>query len=202
MKKLFITLGLIFLSSVAHADLFGSVKDKSVSVVYKLAVAANASTHTILIDVSNTSSWPHKDTRQINISDIRIGVDKTAASTCTVNIGVVNFVNASTGSVTWFYSQNSERNVSNTNVNPFTNYHETFVRAKVNPSTTPDQNGSTPYILSNQTLSGSTVYQLDVNLPNPASTAAAPGVGDIVMNVANGTVALEVYVEVIYHSQP
>ena len=203
-SKLFIFTSLLFgLSSAAHADLFGSVKDKSVAVTYKLAVAATITTHTVVIDLSDTSNWPHKETGQINISDIRVSIDKTAASTCTIQIGVVNFVNASTGSVTWFYSQNSERNVSNTNINPFTNYHETYYRCRVNPGTTPNTNGSTPYILSSQTTTASTVYQDDLNLPSPVGTGTTkPGVGDIVMMVQNGAVALEVYVEIIYHSQP
>ena len=202
MKKLLLSIGLLFTTSLAHADLFQSVKDKSMTVSYRLAVAGAVSTHTILVDLSSTTIWPHKDVGQLNISSIRLNIDKTAASTCTVQIGVVNFVSGSTGSVTWFYTQNSERNVSNTNIQPLINLHETFYRCRVDPNSRVDQDGSTPYLLSSVKTSGSTIYQTDVILPNPANVSITPGTGDIVMNVSNGTTAVEVYVEVTYHSQP
>ena len=184
----------------AHAWFFQEVPDKTVTVRYRLAVSANVSTAAVVIDLSDTTNWKHTETGQINISSIKLDIDKAAASTTTVKMGVVNFVDSSTGSVTWFYAKESALNVSNSNAVDFLSYVPNYLRLKVNPASTPQTDGTTPYLLSNDTTSGSTTYQTDVNLPSPAGVTA-PGAGDVILAVTNGTAAVTVNVEVQYHAE-
>jgi hypothetical protein len=192
---------LAFSHTAAHAWIFQEVPDKTVTVRYRLAVAANVSTAAVVIDLSDTANFKHTDTGQLNISSIKLDIDKAAASTTTVRLGAVNFVDSSTGSVTWFYAKESGLNVSNSNTVDFLSYVPNFLRLKVNPAATTQTDGSTPYLLSNDTTSGSTIYQTDVNLPSPiAAGVSAPGPGDVVMLVTNGTAAVTVNVEIQYHA--
>lgn len=200
MKKLLGFLGLMFMGSLAHADLFDYVRDKAVSVHYNQDMAAALlSTATVIVDLSDTTNWPHKDNGAINISSIRIEVDKAAASTTTVRLGVVNFINTSTGSVTWFYTSGNELNVSNTESVGYASFGEGFLRLKATQTATPTD-GTTHYVISNEKTSGSTVYQTDVKLPSLITAGTAPGLGDIVMEVTKAAAAVNVTVDLIYFS--
>lgn len=197
---LFATLALLGPLRPAHAWFFQEVPDKTVTVRYRQAVAANISTAAVVVHLADTTTWPHSDTGQLNVSSIRIEIDKVAASTGTVKLGVVNFVDSSTGSVTWFYSKESTTNVSNTNVKDYLSYVPNYLRLKVNPAAVPSTAGTTPYLLSNDTTGGSTTYQTDVKLPSPAGNTA-PGAGDIVMFANSGSGAITVNLEIQYHAE-
>jgi hypothetical protein len=189
--------GLILMAGFSHAALF---EDDVFLVKHRLAVAAaTTSTAVVVIDLSNTTSWPHKETGEIIIDSIRYDVDKVAASTGSVKVGVITYINASTGTVTWFLNREFEKNVSNTQISAIQAYTEFPVRCRVDPLT--PFTGSTPYILSNETTTGSTTYQSDVNLPSPVGNTS-PGVGDIVFAVTKDpTNAATVSIEIRYRSK-
>lgn len=181
-ERILLVLGLVFgCAGVAQAN---TLEDKTSTVRYRLNVAANVSTAAVVVDLSDTVNWPHKQNRELSVVSLRVEVDKLAASTCTVKVGVVNFVNASTGSVTWFHVIESTVNTSNTNIQEFSLFTPNYVRLRVD-SAGNAVNGLTPYLLSNDKTSGSTTYQTDVPLPTPAGNAA-PGRGDIVLFVQSG----------------
>lgn len=177
------------------------LRSKSIQAHYNLAVAADISTHTVLIDLNTAWPNPTQQTGAIKITGLSVQIDKTAASTATVRIGVINSINASTGSVTWFYELKNQRNVSNTNNNPIINTDNAIRDLTVIPPTpNTGADGTTPYLISNITTSASTIYQTDVRLPSPIGVAGTlPKLGDVVMNVINGTVAIDVLVDVLYH---
>ena len=202
LTRLFLFVSALFaLCAPARAWVFEEVPDKNVTVTYRLAVAANVSTAAVLVDLSDTTNFPHKQTGVLNISSIQIEIDKAAASTTTVKIGVVNFVDSSTGSVTWFRRVEALANVSNTNVELFRSYTPNFLKLRVNPAGTPLTDGSTPFLLSNDITTGSTIYQNDVALPSPISTGGSvPGVGDLVLFAQTYTGAVTITVEVQYHA--
>lgn len=191
--------GLLAVSVPARAWVFEEVPDKNVTVTYRLAVAANVSTSAVVVDLSNTTNFPHKQTGVLNISSIGIEIDKAAASTTTVRLGVINYVNSSTGSVTWFRKIEGNLNVSNTNIVDFRSYTPNFLKLRVEQSSTPDADGATPFLVSNDTTSGSTIYQTDINLPSPIGGSAC-GPGDLVLSVVNGNGAVVVSIEVQYHA--
>lgn len=202
MKKRCLTALVVAMACLGRAHAYDAKTDMGRTVLYKISVAAGVSTAAVVIDLSNNTSWPHRRSNEIYIQSARLMVDKLAASTCTVKLGVVNFVNASTGSVTWFKELPSARNASNTNFfdPPYT---EVYYDALVQRASTNDTDGATPYILSNDKTSGSTIYQNDVILPSPLTTGTIPAVGDIVLSVVNSdsSNAIDVYAEVIYFAE-
>lgn len=160
------------------------------------------STTTILVDLSSTTVWPHKGTREININSIRFVLDKAASGTFAARIGVVTYVDVSSGSVTWFWRNPTALNVSNTANVHFTT-GDYFYRTRVDPLVPVSvTDGATPYIMSNEKTSLSTIYQTDVKLPTPASASGvAPGVGDIVLDIVKGASSQSISVEVVYYAE-
>lgn len=187
----------------AKAGPFNDFQDRTVTVKYRIALtAAIASTDTVLIDLSDTTNWPHKDTGAINITSIRIDTDKVAASTASVRIGVVNFVDSSTGSVTWFTGKEGDLNASYVDESPFLNLTPCFYKCRVNNNGA-SVDGSTPYLFSNFKTSGSTIFQTDVVLPSLATSgSSAPGVGDIVAQIDKTSAAAATFnIEITYFSE-
>lgn len=200
LTKFFTFTALLFCVSQAQAWVFEQIPDKTVAVKYRHSLAANTSTNTILIDLSDTTNFPHKETGQINISSIRVEFDKAAASTGTIKLGVVTYVNSSTGAVTWFYGKESLFNVSNAEPTDILNQSPNFYKLKVRPNGE-GTNGSTPYVLSNDTSGFVTTFQTDVVLTTPTGTMAAPGLGDIVFQGSSGAATVVINIEVLYHSE-
>lgn len=184
-------------------DFWSLVKDQTVvaSSTWTFSTAVT-STATILIDLSDTTNWPHKKNRQINISSIRMIVDKAAAGTFAARVGVVTFVDVSSGSVTWFWHLGSGLNVSNTANSQLTT-GEYFYKCRVNPLVPVSvAEGTTPFIISNSKTLGSTVYQTDVPLPSLLPVGPVfPGVGDIVMDISKGSTLQSLQVEIAYHAE-
>lgn len=154
-----------------------------------------ASTHVVVIDLSDTANYPHKFTGAINVMALRISVDKIATSSGTIKIGVVSGCSVSIGTVTYFAELTYDRSAAGTEVVGNWVYNSGFVRTKV------DSNEATPYIASNDRLLASTAFQTDVVLPSIPGNSA-PGKGDIVLTyTASGSGATDISVEVVYNSE-
>lgn len=153
------------------------------------------STSAVLVDLSDTVNYPHRQTGAINVSSVRIDMGKVAATTGTLKIGVVTKVDTSSGSITWFFGHSFDRDITGTHITENSNYSDVSVRTRVVA-------GSCTYIVSNDKDTNSTVFQTDVNLPTTFGTDTAPGVGDIVFKyTANGTTAADINIELVYFSE-
>jgi hypothetical protein len=205
MKKLLSFLGLMLLgTSFCHADLFDLSKSKEYTIHYAtLSVAGfSGTTNYILIDLSDTVNWPHDKTGEIHITDVYMNIDKAAASTSEVRLGVVNFVNESTGSVTWFDRYANNLNVSNTPGSIFKSYQDNGINTRVKPSSTPNTDGSTPQILSSQKTSGSTDFQNDVGIYTILGTQVFPQRGDIILQITKSGAVIDYEMVIRYYSMP
>lgn len=211
MKKfLFLAFALIVPHGTLRAGLFDSVADRTVSVNYRLEVASGTTatvgttTNTVVIHLSsttyNSTAWRHTGTREINISAIRCQIDKVAASTGSLRIGVVNAIDLSSGSVTWFYHKSFEKNASNTG-DDYNNADAAYFKTRVENGADQNSDGVTPWLLSSDITSDSTLFQSDVSLGSPVG-GTIPGKGDIVMQVTNRDWAniLFVNLEILYHT--
>ncbi len=166
----------------------------TVTVHSTFTVATGVSTTTIVIDLNASTTtigqaaWPHKERRELNISSIRFDLDKVAASTATIKLGVVTFVSTTTGCVSWFYNKTMMTNLSNTTNIEFLNYNPNYLRLRVEPVTSGE--GATPYLISNDRTCDNANYQSDLAIPSTyTGTPAYPGVGDVVLWVFNGGAA-------------
>lgn len=209
MKKVIGFISLMFLGSfgslvsLVHADLFDMQKGREVEVYFSSASAFLGSTTYMLIDLSDTTNWPHVQKSGFHITGIDYQIDKAAASTTTVRIGVVNFVNASTGSISWFSSYKGDLNASNTNVAPFKDYNDLGIYTKVKAASNPDADGSTPFFVTNDKTQGSSAFKLFTNIPTILGGSAVPAVGDIVIEINKPATATNINynIRVKYYSE-
>ena len=197
MKKLLF--GLLMLTGVsAHAIDFQVSREESSYVKYFFD-GINASTSVILIDLSDSTNFPHSQTGYANITNLRVNVDKVAGSTMTIKVGVLSAVSGTVGTVEWFYSKILDADTVGTHQVENINYAPGVIRTYVNSS------GATPYILSSDATTGSTVYQTDVGLPTTNATGGAvfPAVGDIILRVDYevGAAASDITVEGMYFTK-
>lgn len=197
MKKIALLLWLGLIAPMLHAGPLDSLFGDRYTLHYSTQVTAT-STYTILVDLSSTTVWPHKETGFIEIGKIKVSIDKIAASTGSIKIGVVTFSSTTAGNVEWFYSNQYEREVSNAKILDTQNFDDdNVIRAKVD-STDPTLNGTTPFIVTNDTLEGSTVIQNDVRLPTMLGGQVFPSPGDIIFTYTKdgaNTVTINVLIE-------
>lgn len=201
MRQLIYALPFLLLAEFSQAGIFGYGADKTVFVKYSFAVAsANESTSTIVIDKSDTTNWPHTNSNHIAITGIDLDVDKVAAATATIKLGVVNFVDATNGSITWFWARNYGLNVSNTETKVSEMYYPLAIKTKVN-LVSGGADGTTPFLISDDTVSNSTTFQNDVLLSSVSGSQIAPDEGDIVMQViSDSSNALTVDLHLWYYT--
>lgn len=195
MKKLFAALLFLgFCSGVAHAR-----TDENVRLTGRVAkytfTGITASTSSVLIDLSDQANFRHQQTGEVVITGIRVVVDKVAASSGTVRLGVVSAVSATNGTVKYFYEKPFEKDTVGTHLVEWFNINPVPVRTIV------DSAGLTPGFVSNVQDASDTTYQTDVRLNTPVGTTF-PAVGDIIFRLAMaGTTALNCTVEVYYYTE-
>jgi len=200
----FLAFPLMF-SAISHGYEYESNPDKAVLAHFRLSVPIGhqlqTSTNVIVIDLSSAGvtneGFPHEFSNgYIEIYSIELDIDKVAASSASVRIGVVTFVNASTGAVSWFWAKEHPTNVNNTNLHGCFNYWPYSLKTKVVPN---HGDGLTPFLITSTKTLESVDYQTDVELVSPAGAESGPpGKGDIVMEVENGSGVTLVDLRILY----
>lgn len=196
MKRALLLLAALASAGLAHAGPFewAARQDAATAVFAWTDVAASSSA--IIVDLSDTSGFPHKLTGQVNVAGIRVDIGKVAASSGTIKVGVVTRVDATNGDVKWFFNHTfgDDATGSPTHYSEASNFSEVSVRAKV-------KDGTTPYLASKLTTANSTTFQTDVNLPTTIGNGP-PGVGDIVVQYTTaGTSATDISLELVYFTE-
>lgn len=173
-----------------------NVVDDAIKIHYRTQVTA--STHAILVDLSDTSTYPHGHlgTKNAIVLKSSILADLPASSSGTAKLGVVTFVNDSTGTVQYFdecfwYDTDARTIQCETNsAPPFTNL---LTKPVINSA------GTMQNVVSNDTLDGSADFQADVALPTSAGGHTAPGLGDIILTITDDSAtAVNLLVELWY----
>lgn len=195
MKKLMLALAALAVTTPAFAAWSESIfRDNAVQVVYT-SPAVTGSTAAIVVDLSNTTNWPHKNTGSIDISGIWVDFDRTGTSTSTVKIGVLTSVDASSGNVTYFWIAGNTVNHVATQ-GPVSPNLGSLLRTEVT------SDGVTPFILSNNKHTASAIYKTTITLPTPNGTFVAPAAGDIVVYIeGSAAAAITATVHLLYTSE-
>lgn len=171
------------------------------------------STTTVVVSLSSqtlagTNIWPHPlNARSIIVDTLQVEIDKLAATTAGVKIGVVREVNDSSGTVTWFDTCNSTINVSNTNNFQLVQYANGGLNTRVNnvAQVTGANTGTNPWILSNDLNQASAFYSSSstaAGLRYPSVISQTPiyrmQVGDIVSQIITSAAA-NIAIQIRYH---
>jgi hypothetical protein len=133
-----------------------------------------ASTWAVLIDLSDTTNFPHDNTGRIDISQISMQVDRGSNSVGLMQIGVVTRVDGVNGDVSTFGALRFENN-SDTHVVRDVNLSPSQIKCGV-------ADGITSSMITNAAILNDTGLQTDVALGSPRGAATVnPSVGDIVI---------------------
>ena len=163
----------------------------SVTSALEVTTPISATTRYILVDRSDIANFPHDTDAALRIETLILHLKKLAAAgVWVVRIGVVEEVDATNGSVKFFHSVVLGDQPSIDLVIPFSNSKR--LGMSLDPANT--------QFVSTADVSGSTNWQTDVNLVNPAGTTVGPGAGDIVIEIEEvaGTTTLTFSITAIY----
>jgi len=154
-----------------------SLKDSTMAATYSLSNITTSS-WAVLIDLSDTVNWPHKNTGAIDLDFVSIQVDKPNATTGSLSVGVVTRVDGTNADITIVrglsFSNASENSlIRASNFNPF--------RVKCDVV-----NGIMPYFPTNTKLLATTEVQSDVALDSHRGAATVfPAVGDVLIRFSH-----------------
>lgn len=157
------------------------------------AEAVAADTAYVLVDLSDSTNFPHTETNWINVLGLMASVETQTDGDYDLWIGVISEVDATNGTAEWFDVLHCEALQNATDDQG----HFDFVRDYTLGGAAPDGincrvvSGATPYLATNQTQAGNTNWQTDTGLASPVGAAGGatgkPGAGDIVLWVEEVT---------------
>ncbi len=188
MRKIILFALAFGIAGFAQARPWGARETSNVMVNHVIADNI-ASTATILIDLSDTSNYPHNYTGSIDISFLKISVDKVDIATGSVKVGVITEISAvdATG---YFFAD-----LAFSTANVSAHIEKTF---NVTPSTIRTLiKGTTPfYFVTDDIFEADSQFQNDVLIPTAAGGNANAGKGDIVVvvgarNAAQATISIQ-----------
>ncbi len=133
------------------------------------AVDVAATTRYILVDKSS-SSYPHVAAAELFPKSLNIQLDKEGTGDWILRVGVVEEVDATNGSVTFFHVRQLRAG------HTILNEHVPLI---LKPGRTLDNLTA----ISSEDVDGSTNWQTDVTLANPTGSNTGPGAGDIVLEL-------------------
>lgn len=150
------------------------------------AEAVAASTPYVLIDLSDSTNFPHTSTGSVRLLGLFLNAEK-ASGIFDVWVGVVTENDATDGSVTWLYRFDLQF-LGAAGMEP-KHYVVDFTLGGANPegANCAVISGATPRLISNQTQADNVNWQNDVNRASPAGSTTKPGAGDIVVWVEEVT---------------
>jgi len=186
MKRLSALLVILFLTGVCHAELF--TRERSNKFLSYSSVDNVASTHTIAVDLSDTSGYPHDRTGSLTISSVEIDVEKSTGATGTIRLGVITRVDNTNGDISYLLDY------------PFEKTTETSLDfgSNVSPSLI---NLKRSYVTNVSSLSA-TAFQADVLLPTSIGGNKAPSVGDLILSVIRtNSEAINFVLKIFYQSE-
>jgi len=174
----------------------GAVK---LAVLDKRDAALSADEAFVLVDLSDTTNFPHTETGKVRLYRIELDMEMDTAGDFDIYIGVIVEVDATNGTAEWidvFRFRVDEAPADNTS-----HYH--LVREYYGLDLEVDGSNDTLYnVVTNSEQAGSTNWQTDVSLDSPVGdTSSAPGDGDLVMFVDQTAGNLYIAVKVFYRTE-
>ena len=168
-----------------------------------------ATTPYVLIDLSDTTNFPHHDTNMIIVRSIHFDAFLSAHSAVwTAQFGTIIEVDATNGTANVFaglamFNQDGG-NLQYSKAWDFN--HRDYMHNTVGLNTLVDTTAGSEkleLITTNATDAGSTNWQTDTNLASPAGTTTAPGAGDMVLLLTEllGTATINGNITVVYSTK-
>lgn len=160
--------------------------------------ALTATTPYVLVDLSDTTNFPHVSTTGLHLLGLILSTEKAGDGQHDVWVGVVTENDATNGSATWVHCFHIEK-VNN----PTDSTDQRFMTADFGAGIDLTViSGALAGFASNLTQAGNVNWQNDTNRVSPVGSTTKPGVGDLVLWVeeVGGTGTIDFCLTVLYKS--
>lgn len=177
-------------NSEGRADVVQHAHIDSGAIHFHLAGLGVATTRYILIDISDTTNYPHNNTDYAHIEWIELEVDGSAAAAYTVNLGFLENVDADNGD-RYIVKHWSGTRTAGQSIRQLDNLYPNGWRMR-------SENLATHAISLNDAN-----YQTDVNLPSTLSPGVADtpsGNSDVILEIDVTAGTIDIAFEIGYHS--
>jgi hypothetical protein len=169
-------------------------RERNVMVHYQSATISVADVYAVGVDLSDTTNFPHDQTGRIDLSWIKIEVDKSNNAQGTVSLGVITSIDTASSNITYFTDVPFENNSADALITQDWNLAPSQIKLGVS-------GGSTTRIISNVTETSVTAVNLATTLDSP-NGLITPGLGDMVIKFGyTAGTRYSADVEVMYHAQ-
>lgn len=170
------------------------------------AEAVSASTGYVLVDLSDTTNFPHGRTSGLRLLGVFLTTEKAGDGAFDIWLGVVTENDATDGSVAWVRCYHLEAVDNPTDSTDRRAFVEDFTLGGANPDgiNLLVSSGATPHLVSNQSQANNAGWQNDVGLASPVGAAGGatgkPAAGDLVVWVeeVSGTGTLDFCLTALY----
>lgn len=153
------------------------------------AEAVADSTPYVLVDLSDTTNFPHENSNALHLAGLVLNTEKASDGIFDIWVGVVTENDATDGTAEWvhvFHLQASGNPTDSTDrfgqTIDFTlgGHNEEGINLLVS-------GGATPHLATNQSQAANSNWQNDTNRASPVGATTKPGVGDLVVWVEEVT---------------
>ena len=162
------------------------------------AEAVSASTAYVLVDLSDSTNFPHNHTGYILLKSLRLHAEKASDGVYDVWVGVITEVDASNGTADWLHVFHLEHIANNSAETTDRFAQQVFF----GPANLEIVSGALTHVVTNQQQAGNTNWQTDANLTSPVGATTKSGVGDLVVWVeeVSGTGTLDFILSADYET--
>lgn len=154
-----------------------------------------STTYAVLVDLSDTTNWPHNETGYVDISTTESQVVITSAQGAngSLRLGVITRIDGVDADIVWADCSHFSKSGSEQIDRSF-NYSPSQIRFEIS-------GGSLTQMVSNEVSLNVAAINTGITLESSAGISVTPAVGDVVlgMTVSSGTVTF-VY-DIMYHSE-
>lgn len=147
------------------------------------AEAVAASTPYVLVDLSDTTNFPHSEANWINLLQLILNSEKATDGAFDIWIGVIIENDATNGTAKWLHVFHLESVDNPTDSTDRFAQTIDFTAGGANPDGVNCQvtSGVLVHVVTNQQQADSTNWQNDENRTSPVGATTKPGVGDLVV---------------------
>ena len=148
------------------------------AVLQKMSAALGADEAFVLVDLSDTTNFPHTEVGKVRLLRIEIDWEADTDGTGILYIGVITEVDATNGTAIWLDAIRLHTDLDGTDSTDYRHLVREYYGLDLEVDTA---NDVLYHVATNATQAGHVNWQTDVALDSPAGDAtSAPGDGDLV----------------------
>lgn len=159
---------------------------------YGGSLSSASTTWACLIDLDDSTNYPHNEIGWLDISSVSLTVDRSSNAAGSVTVGIITRIDGTDADVTLFFGK-SFTNATDRNVDLFRYFGHDGYKALV-------IDGETPQIATTARLTGITALNTGLTIPSAYGTTT-PAVGDLVIRAVNSAGNFSYAVQFGYHGE-